>query len=135
VTKLILVIFVLLLIAAPCPAQSNSTAWVQLAWDPSPNSYVGTNADGSNYTNYWAITNYAVYCGTVSGTYTNINKVMAGTNLTASVSNLVRGATYYFAATATDTNGLESLYSTEVSCKIPPPRPPPPTVLRVITGN
>src|ERR1019366_1674310 len=35
------------------------------------------------------------------------------------VSNLVEGATYYFAATAVDTNGLESDYSTEVSTLIP----------------
>ena len=43
----------------------------------------------------------------------------AGTNLTVSVSNLVEGTTYYFAATAVDTNGLESDYSTEVSTLIP----------------
>src|ERR1019366_2146983 len=35
------------------------------------------------------------------------------------VSNLVEGATYYFAATAVDTNGLESDYSTEVSTLVP----------------
>jgi len=73
-----------------------------LAWDPSP----GTDV----------ITNYNLYYGAASATYTN--KVAAGTNTTASISNLVDGTTYFFAATAVDTNGLESGYSTEVSAPI-----------------
>jgi hypothetical protein len=80
-----------------------ATGTVTLAWDPSP----GTNA----------IANYNLYYGVASATYTNV--VSAGTNTTASVSNLVEGATYYFAATAVDINGLESAYSTEVSALIP----------------
>ena len=60
-----------------------------------------------------AITNYNVYYGVASATYTN--SAAAGTNLTVSISNLVEGVTYYFAATAVDTNGLESDYSNEVS--------------------
>ena len=58
-----------------------------------------------------------------SATYTNA--AAAGTNLTVSISNLVQGVTYYFAATAVDTNGLESDYSTEVSTTIPVPNQPP----------
>jgi hypothetical protein len=80
-----------------------ATGTVTLAWDPSP----GTNA----------IANYNLYFGAASATYTNL--VSAGTNTTVSVSNLVEGATYYFAATAVDTNGLESDYSTEVSTLVP----------------
>jgi len=40
-------------------------------------------------------------------------------------SNLVQGATYYFAVTAFSTNGLESDYSSEVNCTIPGPSAPP----------
>ena len=95
--------------SALTPLASFATGTVTLAWDPSP----GTNV----------IANYNVYYGVASGTYTNV--VAAGTNPTVSVSNLVEGTTYYFAATAVDTNGLESDYSTEVStlfahCNQPP---------------
>ncbi|MGO8928513.1 MAG: fibronectin type III domain-containing protein [Limisphaerales bacterium] len=81
---------------------------VTLAWDPSS----GTDV----------ITNYNVYYGVASATYTNV--VAAGTNTTVSISNLVDGTTYYFAATAVDTFGLESAYSTEVSALIPASKPP-----------
>jgi hypothetical protein len=84
--------------ASNVPPQS-----VTLAWDPSP----GTNA----------IANYNLYYGIASATYTNV--VAAGTNTTVSISNLVAGATYYFAATAVDTSGLESDYSSEAVWKCP----------------
>jgi len=83
--------------ASNAPPQSAT-----LAWDPSP----GTDI----------ITNYNLYYGVASATYTNV--VAAGTNTTVSISNLVDGTTYYFAATALDTNGLESDYSTEVPAPI-----------------
>ncbi len=88
---------------ALAPLAALATGTVTLAWDPSP----GTND---------VIANYNLYYGAASGTYTNV--VAAGTNLTASVSNLLEGITYYFAATAVDTNGLESDYSAEVSAMI-----------------
>ena len=84
------------------PLASLAAGTVTLAWDPSP----GTNI----------IANYNVYYGAASRTYTNT--VSAGTNTTVSISNLVEGTTYYFAATAVDTAGLESDYSTEVSALI-----------------
>jgi hypothetical protein len=83
--------------ASNAPPQS-----VTLAWNPSP----GTDV----------ITNYNLYYGAASATYTKV--VAAGTNTTASISNLVDGTTYYFATTAVDTSGLESGYSTEVSALI-----------------
>ena len=88
---------------ALAPLAALATGTVTLAWDPSP----GTND---------VIANYNLYYGAASGTYTNV--VAAGTNLTVSVSNLLEGITYYFAATAVDTNGLESDYSAEVSAMI-----------------
>jgi hypothetical protein len=84
--------------ASNAPPQSAT-----LAWDPSP----GTNV----------IANYNVYYGVASAPYTNV--VAAGTNTTMSISNLVAGTTYYFAATAVDTSGLESDYSSEAVWKCP----------------
>lgn len=93
-------------------------ASVTLAWDKSP----GTNV----------IANYNVYYGPSTRTYTNV--VAAGTNLTVTVSNLVRGATYYFAATAVDTSALESDYSTEVST-VTKTQPAPPPNTRITDSN
>jgi hypothetical protein len=78
--------------ASNAPPQSAT-----LAWDSSP----GTNLAA----------NYNVYYGVASATYTNV--VAAGINTTVSISNLVAGSTYYFAATAVDTFGMESDYSSE----------------------
>ena len=91
------------------PMASLTAGVVTLAWDPSP----GTNV----------IANYKVYYGAATGSYTN--SVSAGTSLTASVSNLVQGVRYYFAATAEDSYGLESDFSTEVSALVPVPNQPP----------
>jgi hypothetical protein len=76
---------------------------VTLAWDPSP----GTNL----------IANYRAWWGAASATYTN--HVNAGTATTVTITNLIGGVTYYFAATAVDTAGMESDYSGEVSALIP----------------
>ena len=91
------------ILLALTPLAASATGTVTLAWDASP----GTNV----------IANYNVYYGVASATYTNV--AAAGTNLTVSISNLVEGTTYFFAATAVDTSGLESDYSTEVSNLIP----------------
>src|ERR1039457_4412832 len=81
------------------PLASLAAGTVTLAWDP----------DSGPDT----VTNYNIYYGAASATYTNT--VAAGANTTITVSNLVDSTTYYFAATAVDTNGLESDFSTEVS--------------------
>ena len=63
------------------------------------------------------------------------NRVDAGTNLTAVVSNLVPSLTYYFAATAHNDVGLESDFSGEVSLTVPPiipPKPPTNVVLTIV---
>lgn len=91
------------LFTALTPMAARATGTVTLAWDASTSTNV--------------IANYKLYYGVAPGTYTS--SVAAGTALTASVSNLVEGATYYFAATAVDTDGLESAYSAEVSALIP----------------
>lgn len=72
---------------------------VRLAWDKSPDARV------SGYRLYWGI----------SPAFTNSITINGSANTTGSVSNLVRGTTYYFAATCFTTNGLESDYSLIVS--------------------
>ncbi len=84
---------------------------VTLAWDASPGG---------------AIAGYRLYDGAASRTYTNT--VDVGNATTGTLSNLVSGATYFFAVTAYDTNGLESDYSSEVSYTVPLPSNPPPAI-------
>jgi hypothetical protein len=81
---------------------------ITLAWDPS--------ADPS-------VVGYKVYYGVGTRNYTN--SLSAGSATTLTVSNLVISTTYYFAATAYDTNGIESDYSTEVSGAVVLPNQPP----------
>ena len=120
---LILVVLALLLIASPHSAlgagPTNSLSRVQIAWDPSPTIGYG-------------VLMYNIYYGPASATYTNHFSV--GTNTTGSVSNLVRGSTYFFAVSVYATNELESDFSNEVSYTSPTP-PTPPTVLKIISGN
>lgn len=71
---------------------------VTLAWDPNPESDIG---------------GYIVYYGCASRNYTNA--VNVGNVTTNTVRGLVDGATYFFAVTAYNTNGLESDFSDEVS--------------------
>lgn len=95
-----------------------------------PPAYVGLAWDAEPASNNIAL--YKLYWGVASRTYTNS---LPFTNNTGTVSNLIRGVTYYFGATAVNTNGLESTnFSNEVSTNSPVP-PPPPTVLRLINGN
>jgi hypothetical protein len=69
----------LLAFSATLPADQS----VNLAWSPS----LDTNVVG-----------YNIYYGGLSGNYTNKINAGKGTNIT--ISGLVAGATYYFAATA-----------------------------------
>jgi sulfur relay (sulfurtransferase) complex TusBCD TusD component (DsrE family) len=84
---------------------------VTLAWDPDPAS---------------DIAGYRLYEGGASRTYTNVMDVGIATNGT--FSGLVSGATYFFAATSYNTNGIESDYSAEVSCTVPLPTSSSPVV-------
>ena len=79
-------------------------ATVTLAWDPS----AATNA-----------VNYKLYYGPASGSYNN--SVSAGLATNVTVGGLTPGGAYYFAATVTDSAGLESVYSGEVSYTVPMP--------------
>ncbi len=81
-----------------------ATPQVTLAWDPSPSPSIG---------------GYRLYYGVSSRDYTNL--VDVGELTTATVSNLVVSATYFFAVTAYDIAGLESDYSSEISYTVPTP--------------
>ncbi len=75
---------------------------VTLAWNASTNPIVA---------------GYNVYYGCACGTYTN--KICAGNATNATISGLVQGATYYFAATTYTASGVESPFSSEVSFWVP----------------
>lgn len=105
-----LVVAILSLLAWSAPAAflmpSNPIPVVTLGWD------VHTDL---------SVTGYALYFGVGPRAYTNQVPVNGRSNNTVTVSNLVRGATYYFAVTAKNNVGLESDFSDEVSYAVPAP--------------
>jgi hypothetical protein len=80
-----------------------ATGSVTLAWNASANP---------------SVAGYNVYYGGTCGTYTN--KICAGNATNITISGLVQSATYYFAATTYAASGMESTFSREVSCLVPP---------------
>ena len=119
--SLLRIVLTLIIVAAIWTVRGAGTSpsTVKLAWDPSSS----TNSGPITYNIYW---------GVATRTYTNSGS--AGTNLTFTVTNLARGSTYYFAATAVDTNSLESDYSNEASWSALLP-PAIPSTFRIITAN
>ncbi len=71
---------------------------VTLGWDASPEA---------------GIAGYHLYYGSASGSYTNMLDV--GNVTTATVSGLIPGIRYYFAATSYDNAGEESPFCAEIS--------------------
>jgi hypothetical protein len=63
------------------------------------------------------VAGYNIYYGGASGTYTNESSAGSATN--ATISGLISGKTYYFAATAYNALGLESGFSSEMSYVVP----------------
>ena len=72
---------------------------------------------------------YRIYYGISSGNYTQVIDVglppVADGRVHAGIDDLTPGQTYYFAATAYDSSGIESDYSTEISTTVPETTPPP----------
>ena len=91
-----------------CPAWGDGD--VTLTWERSPSPEA---------------IQYNVYFGFTSGLYDN--EVSAGDNTNITLSNLVEGATYYFAATAQD--GTESPFSNESEYTVPLNPTNPPAIL------
>ena len=92
-----------LVLAASLPGFAATT--IDLVWDsdPAPN-----------------VVGYNLYYGAASRHYTNL--IPAGPANSVTISGLSQGSTYYFAVTAHDALGLESVPSVEVSYAVP--RPP-----------
>jgi len=84
------------------PASSPAGQSVTLGWDPNN----GPDVAG-----------YKIYYGTASQSYTAA--VVVGNTNTGTVTGLVAGTTYYFAATSYNGAGAESPYSDEVSYTVP----------------
>jgi hypothetical protein len=76
---------------------------VDLSWNPSVSS---------------SIAGYNVYRGTAVGSYTKINSSV-DSNTSYTDSTVVAGTTYYYAATAVNSSGEESVYSTPLEVIIP----------------
>ena len=83
-------------------SSSGQTAQVTLTWDPN------TETD---------LAGYDIYYGTSSGNYQS--KTDVGNVTTYTVNGLTVGVTYYLAATAYNTQGLESSFSNEVAYTVP----------------
>jgi hypothetical protein len=90
----------LLILIMPCSVFGSAN--VTLAWLPSSDPIVA---------------GYNIYYGGTSGDYTN--KTSAGTATSLTISNLVNGNTYYFAATTYSAAGAESSLSSEVIYTVP----------------
>jgi len=87
-----------------------------------------TNTDGLPLTN---LAGFKIYYGSGSGQYTSVVNVG---NVTSYVLNLSQG-TYYFAVTAYNTSGNESVYSNEVLKVVGESIPSPPSnLVGVVTG-
>ena len=83
-------------------SEVQATQSVTLAWDPNPDP---------------TIAGYRLYSGTSSRIYTQ--QLEVGNMTTTLVSNLADGRTYFFAVTAYNTAGAESIPSNEVSYTAP----------------
>ena len=87
--------FIMVLIAIFCLTVSAYGVDIKLAWD------ANTEPDLAGYKIYWSEEN--------TQPFPNVKDV--GNVLEHPVTGLTEGVTYYFAATAYDTNGNESMYS------------------------
>ena len=96
--------FLFFLISVFCLLTSGVThaASITLAWDRSQDT---------------DIAGYRVYYGTSSGHYAKV--ISVGSQTTCTITNLEPGRTYYFVATAYDTNGNESTFSQEIPYTVP----------------
>ncbi len=94
---------------ASSSGNSDQTATVTLAWDAPT-----TNTDGSPLNPATDLSQYKIYYGTESLTYTTVvNVTNPGTTTISQTLNLSPG-TYYFSVTTVDASGQESSHSNEV---------------------
>lgn len=98
------------LLLAGLSASAQTLSSVTLGWDASS-----------------GITGYRLYQGGTSQNYTNTLNL--GNVTTATVPGLLPGATYYFAVSAVDTNGVESALSSAISYMVPSGTVTPPSIV------
>lgn len=118
------ILAIILLTVSTLSAQPKTNFIAQLDWDKSNETYpVG-------YFAYCSTNSF--YNGTNQLVVTNLTaKIDAGTNLTATISNLALNTLYYFVVTVYSTNSgtnVESDYSNQLTLSV---AKPPPTRLRV----
>jgi hypothetical protein len=94
--------FLFAVLCAVAPHSAFATGSVTLAW----NAPAGP-----------AVAGYNVYYGSACGVYTN--KICAGGATNATITGLIPGTTYFFAATSFAASGVESPLSCEVSYRVP----------------
>src|SRR6266850_6175762 len=87
-----LVLFLLSGLAILLPTSASADQSVTFGWEPSTDP---------------SVVGYSIYYGTVSQVYAN--KVSVGNMTVATISELVEGTTYYFAATTYDVLNQESI--------------------------
>jgi hypothetical protein len=83
-----------------------------------PVSFAGQVTLGWNPNTEPDLAGYKIYYGNFSENYTQSKDVKDKTATSCIIPDLIEGQIYYFAATAYNTSGLESNYSTEVFCTI-----------------
>lgn len=106
-----------------CPSNSQSVTGYSIYYTEGNDS---TNWSGNVYDTNVPCSGKILIPGTnwIRG-YTN--SLNAGMTLTATVSNLLEGHTYYFAVVAYDTNGMLSDYSNEYRYTVPSATNSPPS--------
>jgi hypothetical protein len=102
IQRAVLALVLLSGLAILLPVSARATQSVTFGWEPSAD----TNVVG-----------YNIYYGTVSHVYTS--KVSFGNVTTATISGLVEGTTYYFAASTYGALDQESVLSDEISYTVP----------------
>ena len=113
--KIILGLLLLSVCACFAAAPTNAPLTVRVDWDASPDAGV------TGYRVWWSTNSFY---GAAKGEPL-LGRQGAGTNCTATVSNLAPGARYYLVVTATNAAGLESDFSNEAYWDAPAvPRPP-----------
>jgi hypothetical protein len=108
---------IFLILVALCPSAQGQSS-VTVAWVASPDPRV---------------IGYNAYYGPASSVYTN--RLSVGNVTSATISELTKGATYFFAVTAYDSSGLESVPSNEVSYQVPDTTNPAPIVALTSPSN
>ena len=114
-------------LAAVCISLCLSPAATSLAENLLPPASLMLAWDACASTN---VMNYKIYYGTDSGNYPQVVSVGQVTQTT--ITGFTPGTTYYFAATASDSTGLESAFSTEISFTVPLGQP---TLSLSLTGT